>query len=180
MCLSPPRALPPLPRDAQRAHDTAKTRSSTQRQIQHRAYSSVLTMSWMKNTAIKIILRPLPTSWAPVSTLEPSCPDRTHRLCQAGCGTGLLKSNFSSSEHFWVSGAGYTHMTSPGLPGKSDSFQAIPQCESVLINIFICLPLTSKLLLMRRWGILKFPRAKLTIPTRFALAELILYCPQGC
>lgn len=169
--------MPPLSRGSQHAHGTAKTPSRTQRQTQHKAYSSVLTKSWLKNIAIKIVLGPLPAPWAQVTVLEPSCPDP---LCQAGCGTGLFKRNFSSSEHFWVGGAGYTHMTSPGLPGKSDSFQAIPQRESLLINIFICLPLTSELLLMRRWGILKFPRAKLTIPTWFALAELILYCPQGC
>lgn len=101
----PPRASPPLPQAAQHTHDTGKTRSRTQCQIQHRAYSSVLTKSWIKNIAIKIVLRPLPTPWALILILEPWCPSMTNPLCQAGCGTGLLKSNFSSSEHFGVSRA---------------------------------------------------------------------------
>lgn len=171
---APLRVLPPLSQDAQHAHDTAKICPRTQCQTQHWTYSSVLTKSWVKIMAKKIVLRPLPTPWAPVMILETSCPEMTQ------CGIGFLKLDFPSSKHFCVGGASYTHMTPPGMLGKSDSFQAIPQCESLLINIFICLPLTSNLLLMRRWGILKFPRTKLTIPTWFTLADLMLYCPQGC
>lgn len=93
------------------------------------------------------------------------------------CQMGLLKPIFCSLVCWWLSG-GYTHTASTGLTGRGDSFQAIPQCASLLINIFICLPLTSKLLLMRRWGILKFPRTKLATPIQSALAGLNVILPS--
>lgn len=145
-----------------------KTHPRSQCQTLHRMSPPVLTNSWIKNTEQKLF-----------SDNHQSCELCSWFRANPPCQMGFLKPIFCSLVCWWL-GGGYTYTTSTGLTGRGNSFQAIPQCASLLINIFICLPLTSKLLLMRRWGILKFPRTKLAIPIQSTLAGLMLYCPQGC